>query len=176
MALAIMSAVLISATYIASQAFRLSSTARERTQLVNAAIAQSEGIRSFRDNHSWNQFLTGGGAGPLAYSGIRSSSVGRTSCSLPSLSGKQCFSMQIAGGQWAPQPTAAATAGFTLPPGTAVEIYQPPPQNGATDACVVRLEVHYGSPSITSSQWQEGEITVQLTNPYYAGSYGACQP
>jgi len=70
MALAILAVVLLSSTLITTRAFRLGQTARERTILADAAQVQQEALRSFRDNHTWNEFLNGGMIGGVPYRGV----------------------------------------------------------------------------------------------------------
>lgn len=166
-ALAIMSSVIIGATYVATQAFRLGMTARERTQLVNIAIEQSEALRSFRDNNAWTTFL-----GYPGVTGVQN--VATHNCATPTLVGKQCFSMAIVAGKWTPSNGSVTFAGVPVPPGSVAEVYHP--VTLASAQCVERFEVHYGAPPPSGSQWLEGEISVQLVNPGYPGGYGSCQP
>lgn len=67
-ALAILSFVLLGSILVAENAFRIGQTARERTQLSEQAQAQMEALRSFRDNHTWDEFLYGNAS--LGYSGV----------------------------------------------------------------------------------------------------------
>ncbi len=70
MALAILAVVLMSATLVTTRAFRLGQTARERTTMAEAAQGQAEELRSFRDNHTWSEFLYGGSIAGVAYNGV----------------------------------------------------------------------------------------------------------
>ena len=70
MALAILSIVLLSSTVVTTQAFRLGQTARERTVIADDAQSQVEALRSFRDNHTWDEFLNGGWIGAARFSGV----------------------------------------------------------------------------------------------------------
>lgn len=172
-ALGIMTTVLIGSTVIATKAFQLSATAKYRTQLVNAAVEQAEALRSYRDNTpTWAQFV----------SGINGVGAG---CALPSDLGFNCFAMQVSGGLWSPTSNYSSVASSytagTIPHGTVVEIRNV--GSGAASACAVKLEVHYGSPSILSVgalSYNEGEITVELVNQQFVGPVGdyaaKCQP
>ncbi len=75
-ALAILAVVLLSATVVTTRAFRLGQTARERTEISEAAQVQAEALRSFRDNHTWAEFLNGGSIAGVAYNGVLNGNAG----------------------------------------------------------------------------------------------------
>src|SRR5476651_2691380 len=70
LALAILSVVLLSSTIVTTRAFRLGQTARERTILADQAQSQAEALLSFRDNHTWAEFLNGGNIGVTGFKGV----------------------------------------------------------------------------------------------------------
>jgi len=59
MALALLSVVLVSAFNIASAAFRLGQSAKERTQASNLIQEQAEALRNYRDSNPWGTFEPG---------------------------------------------------------------------------------------------------------------------
>ncbi|HSX02370.1 MAG TPA: prepilin-type N-terminal cleavage/methylation domain-containing protein [Candidatus Saccharimonadia bacterium] len=65
LALAILAMVLTGAFVTANKAFNLGQDARERSQMVSDAQQQAEALESFRDSHTWSEFVLGNG-GPLA--------------------------------------------------------------------------------------------------------------
>jgi hypothetical protein len=159
--------VLVSATVLSLNAFHLGVLARQRTQLVDEAVAQAEGLRSYRDNNPWATF-----------SALPGASV---SCQIPSDASKLCFTMTLNGGVWQPtnaviQGSSAAPAG-SLPASSIVEIVDATPA-GDPRTCRLILEVHYGEPVSGSTQWQEGTLSTELVNQNYGGgSYGTdCTP
>ncbi len=100
-ALAILAMVLTGAFATANKAFNLGQNAKERSQMVNEAQQQAEALQSFRDSHTWTQFVQGSGIG-LPGIVTRNGSV---DCD-PNQSGTQhCFHMVQQGGtgQWIPQ-------------------------------------------------------------------------
>jgi type II secretory pathway pseudopilin PulG len=74
-ALVILAAVLVSSSMLAVKALQQAHTGQERTQVADEAQRQLEGLRSFRDNHTWNEFLNGSGG---TYLGVLN--VGGTTC------------------------------------------------------------------------------------------------
>ena len=61
-AFAILAMVLIGSYTTAQHAFQIGQTARERSQLVNYTQQQTEALKSFRDSHTWNEFVYGSDA------------------------------------------------------------------------------------------------------------------
>ncbi len=55
-ALAILSMVLVSSFSLAGSAYRLGSSAKERSQAANGIQRQAEGLRNYRDSHNWTDF------------------------------------------------------------------------------------------------------------------------
>jgi Tfp pilus assembly protein PilV len=89
-ALAILGFVLLGSTAIAAAAFRMGQTARERTQVAEAAQGQLEALRSFRDNHTWPEFRGGKNCGAAGgFCGI--DQVIGSPCSFDAT--QQCFHM-----------------------------------------------------------------------------------
>jgi Tfp pilus assembly protein PilV len=134
-ALSILSFVLLGSTALASTAFRIGQTAKERSQVADAAQQQMEALRSFRDNHSWSEFQNGS---PGVYYGINT--VPPAACNFNPL--RVCFHME-------PQPTTAGTteyvpiAGSTNAnvPTSIIEISAVP--NLAAQQCGYDFELHY---------------------------------
>ena len=119
-ALAILGAVLISATAVATTAFRTGQTAKERTQVAVAAQGQMEALRSFRDNHAWSEFRAGG----PGYLGIVTALSGACSTGAP------CFHMELVTTvpgtkEWVPKsgPAVAPGPAAANVPSSIMEIY-----------------------------------------------------
>lgn len=55
MAIAILAMVLVASFNVASSAFRLGQSAKERTQASNLIQEQSEALRNYRDTHKWSK-------------------------------------------------------------------------------------------------------------------------
>jgi len=87
-ALAILGFVLMSSTVIAMTAFRTGQTARERTQVAAEAQEQMEALRSFRDNHTWDEFRVGDGSGNCTGAG---NYCGMTGVGTPCSSMRRCI-------------------------------------------------------------------------------------
>jgi Tfp pilus assembly protein PilV len=160
-ALAIVGAVLISALAVATTAFRLGQTARERTQLAHAAQAQVEALRSFRDNRTWDQFRNGV---PGNYIGIEQAMTG--GCSTTYTWAARCFSMvkQNVGGttQWVPQ-----AGGITSNvPNSIIEVSSRTP--ASQRACAYDFELHYQFNPLGGGQPNRNRITTRLVNLKYA--------
>jgi hypothetical protein len=106
-ALAILASVLTGAFVAANKAFNVGQSAKERSQLVGDAQQQAEALQSFRDSHTWTEFLTGNGGG-LPGINVRAPIGG---CSSP------CFHMErkvigVSPVQWVP--VAGPTTGSQL--------------------------------------------------------------
>lgn len=146
LALAILSLVLAGAFTTANRAFNLGQNAKERSQLVSDAQQQAEALESFRDSHSWPEFLNGG----PGYSGIRTR-LGSPDCDLTIAAVQHCFHMeqQTVGGktQWLPVvglSTGSQTAGLSTLYITTSDVivapsydftiaYRVPPRGGGPD-------------------------------------------
>lgn len=119
-ALAILGAVLIGATAVATTAFRTGQTAKERTQVAIAAQGQMEALRSFRDNHTWSEFRAGSSP---SYLGV-DTAIGGVCSTGP------CFHMELTTlpgtTEWVPKPGPAVAPGPAAAnvPGSSMEIYK----------------------------------------------------
>lgn len=83
---AILTLVLLGSSGVAVKAFHLAATAQERTKISNEAQNQMEQLRTFRDNHTWSEFLHGPDA-PGLYHGVMNGSGGSCEVATP------CFHM-----------------------------------------------------------------------------------
>lgn len=106
-ALAILALVLTGAFTLANKAFNVGQSAKERSQLVGDAQQQAEALESFRDSHTWSEFLAGNGAG-LPGINVRAATGG---CTAP------CFHLErkvigASPAQWVP--VAGPTTGSQL--------------------------------------------------------------
>lgn len=159
MALAILAVVLLSATLITTRAFRLGQTARERTVVVEAAQQQAEALRSFRDNHTWAEFLNGGSMSGVGYNGVLNGNGSSPACRItatclrmaPRAFGPSASEFVPMGGSMAgPVPTSyieiAVTPGVGSPPGS------------------VDVIVSYGFQELGGTIQNTGHIKTTLTN------------
>jgi len=169
-ALAILAAVLVGASVVASLAFRSGQTARERTQVSDLAQQQMEALRSFRDNHTWDEFR-GGNSG--TYAGV--DTAGATPCTFDAA--KHCFHMELkstAAGttEWVPVagPLGGPAPGVAAWPvaGAVIEIWA---DDGAAALaarpCDYDFEAHYSIPGIGGSTSAQNHIRTRLTNLRY---------
>jgi hypothetical protein len=167
MALAILSFVLLGSTAIAAVAFRTGQTARERTQIAEAAQEQMEALRSFRDNHTWAEFRQGSAG---LYSGI-DDMVG-TTCQYDST--KRCFHMALGNAgngtnDWVPV-TGATTA---VVPTSVIEISTS--TANSKRQCGYDFELHYSfTPLGGSTNGARNQIVTRLANLKY--DPGAASP
>lgn len=176
-ALAILGAVLVGASLIATVAFRSGETGTERTQIAEVAQEQMEALRSFRDGHTWNQFQCGstadcsGPAGP--YSGINQ--VMNANPGTCSLNGDvHCFHMELTDTsptthEWVPVAGPVDFAGDnSVPPTSEMEI-STPTNLAAVNArgCGYDFTLSYQFDSLGSGAVQHNEITTRLVNLKY---------
>jgi prepilin-type N-terminal cleavage/methylation domain-containing protein len=164
-ALAILGLVLLSSFVVATTAFRLGQTARERTQLAEEAQNQMEALRSFRDNHTWQQFRTGLSCGsPTGFCGVDNAMTAACQTTY-SFAGARCFSMRkltVAGvTRWVPQP-GGITASL---PASVIEIST---RTGAgLRNCGYDFELHYRFQPLGGGQPTANRITTRLVNLKY---------
>jgi type II secretory pathway pseudopilin PulG len=69
-ALAILSAVILSAFVVANRAYFVGRNANEKERDVAYAQLQAEALTSFRDSHTWDEFLNGGTDANGSFKGI----------------------------------------------------------------------------------------------------------
>jgi hypothetical protein len=138
-ALAILTFVLLGSTLLTTEAFRLGQTARERTTVSDAAQQQMEALRSFRDNHTWDEFVNGQNCGGLGgYCGVESPQSQGLACQYTT----PCFHMvnvadAFAAKEWVPAPGDVAAA----VPTSEIEINTQTPVNA--QACGFDFTLHY---------------------------------
>lgn len=169
-ALAILAFVLLGATAIASTAFRTGQTARERTQVADEAQQQMEALRSFRDNHSWDEFRVGNAG---IYRGVDTAAT--SACRFDAT--KHCFHMELrsttAGStEWVPVagPITGPVSGMAqLPaPGAVLEIWAD--DTGAAPAarpCNYDFELHYSFEPQGGGVRAANHIRTRLSNLRY---------
>ena len=185
--LAILSIVLMGAAGVATSAFRLGQTARERTTMVEEAQEQMEALHNFRDNHTWNEFRDGSGCGSVGYCGLHSVTQGgvitRQHCQLANLS-DYCFYMQkypigTPGGPtgWVPVPGTLSNAAPDSHstqldvPTSKMEIVLSPEtlSDLGSEDCEFDVELHYAFIPLgkDSSQKASNDIKTRLVNLKY---------
>lgn len=111
LALAILSFVVVGATVLTENAFRLGQTADERTQISEAAQQQLEALHSFRDNHTWtptasSEFQYGSSCGaPGGYCGVVNGQGPTNLNHVLCRASTNCFHMEAVGApgtEWVP--------------------------------------------------------------------------
>lgn len=171
LALAILGFVLLSSTAIGAAAFRTGQTARERTQVAAAAQEQLEALRSFRDNHTWNEFQHGNNCnGANGYCGIEQ--VQTTPCQWDGA--KRCFHMELlptsAGTtEWVPRPSGKT---LTSPPTAVVEISV----NPSATQCRYDFLMHYQFQQLGGGVLAKNQITTRLANLKFNPASGPACP
>jgi Tfp pilus assembly protein PilV len=183
-ALAILSLVLTGSAVVATSAFRLGQTARERTTVVEAAQEQMEALHNFRDNHSWDEFRTGNNCGaPGGFCGIEQA-ISSSNCA--SVAAKKCFYMR----KW----PVAAPVGWVPVAGT-LSNGSPDPNSTnlsvptsiaeitlsdnswtlpATRNCGYDFELHYSFTPLGGTLPAVNAIKTRLVNLKYTPSPGGC--
>lgn len=167
-ALAILGFVLLGSTAIAATAFRTGQTARERTQVAQAAQEQLEALRSFRDNHTWNEFRGGKNCGVAGgFCGI--DQVLGTACNYDAT--KRCFHMVVANTsagttEWVPQAGSVATS----VPSSLVEIST---RTLASSQCGYDFLLFYSFNPLGGGQKARNQISTRLVNLKYDPGLGA---
>jgi prepilin-type N-terminal cleavage/methylation domain-containing protein len=158
-ALAILAMVLAGSTAVAVKAFQVGQTGRERTAIVEAAQAQMEAVRSFRDGHTWDEFLNGSPT-PPSYNGVLSNLAGGITCNVKAT--LTCLHMvpitNASGTEY--QPASGGMLGSV--PTSFIEIAVVPELGSPTE--IVDVTVSYGFISLGGSRTNTGHITTQLTN------------
>lgn len=159
-ALTILASVLIGATAIALGAFRTGELAKERTQVSQDAQLQAEALRTFRDNHTWDEFRFG--LGPTT-PGVEN--VGTHTCHFDST--QRCFHMTVegtTGREWYPQQDVydPSLASSVYVPTSFVEIRILP--SAAPHTCSITFSVDYWFTPQGSQPEQRNHITTQLAN------------
>ena len=147
-ALAILSMTLMGATQLAIRAFQQGQTARQRTALSLTAQQQLEHLRTFRDTHSWSEFLNGAGDGSFA--GVLSAHTGGTCKTVA------CFTMAQQGSRYVP--VDGGTSNGTVP-GSYLEIH-----SVAAGADMVRFTVDWGFPNASGGPMATGHVVTQMSN------------
>lgn len=160
MALAIIAMVLLSATLITTKAFRLGQTARERTILVEAAQVQVEALRSFRDNHTWTEFLGGGTISGVNYNGALNGSAGGPVACKASATCFHMASRTFSASAKEYVPTGGSSAGPV--PTSYIEIAVTP--SPGTPPASVDVVVSYGYQELGGNTQNVGHIKTTLTN------------
>ena len=167
LAMAILGMVLVGSLAVATRAVQIGQTGRERSQVSDEAQTQAEGLRSFRDNHTWAEFR--GGNSP-AYYGV--DSVPTASCNYDAT--KRCFHMESSS-------TAPGTVELTPRPGfitgsvptSFIEISTDTSASGlAARECDYDFEVHYTFSAQGSSVRATNHIRTRLANLKYAPTTG----
>jgi Tfp pilus assembly protein PilV len=172
--LAILCVVLLSATSVASMAFRTGVTSKERTELVNEGQQQIEALRSFRDNHTWAEFRNGNG---VNYLGVDTASV-TASCAFDPT--HKCFHMVL-------HNTTAGTKEWTPVAGTLagtvatsqLEIWaDTTPPKPSSRACDYDFVLSYKFKTIGGFGSGEAlnHISTRLANLKYLPVAGGCIP
>ena len=155
-ALAILGMVLLSSTVVAVRALHFGQTARERNQISNQAQSQAEAMRSFRDKHTWDEFLRGDVVG-TAYDGVQTGSSAAV-CKVIS----PCFHMELvntgAGEEYVPR--GGQIAGSVA--NSYVEIALTP--NPGPGAQTIDFTINYGFETLGGGQNNAGHILSRLTN------------
>ena len=182
-ALVILGAVLVGSTAAVTLAFRTGQTANERTEVAEAAQSQLEGLRSFRDNHTWAQFRQGQNCGAGGYCGVDEALS--TIPSTPCVSGAPgCFHMELlATGpgvtEWIPvagpmDSTTPNTNGILTVPTSTMEITSAS-ETALPDTrpCGYDFVLHYSFNELGGSVLQSSEISTELVNLQYTGG-SAC--
>ncbi len=157
-ALSILAVVLTSTVSIATKAFRVGQTAKERTQITEAAQTQMEALRGFRDNHTWDEFLTGDSTGTL-YEGVLTGSAPSTCKKI-----SPCFHLAIAStgaGQTEYVPQGGQTPSTI--PGSYIEIALTQPPMGLAPKSL-GFTVSYGFQTLGGGPANEGHIQTELAN------------
>lgn len=169
-ALTILSFVLVGSTLLAADAFRLGQTARERTIVSDAAQQQIEALISFRDNHTWAQFVDGQNCGSSGgYCGVASPATQGTSC----VYAAPCFHMvnmatAFATAEWVPEPGPVAAA----VPTSAIEITTPEvsdPADVVDQGCGFDFNLRYYFVPLggTTANLDTNQIQTRLVNLSY---------
>ena len=144
-ALAIISMVLTGAYVVSETAFKAGQRAKQRSQAVNAAQEQAEALKSFRDSHTWQEFVRGDSAGTFGGVIVRQS----IDCNPDPLIVDHCFHMKkmLVGGvrQWVPVPGGAPSLA-----GTSVAIRSA--TNDAPSPPTYLFSVGYGGVSLGGSR------------------------
>jgi type II secretory pathway pseudopilin PulG len=158
-ALAILGFVILSCTALMTSAFKTGQTARERTQVSEVAQEQLEALRSFRDNHTWTDFVNG----TPGFSGINNVATG--------------FHMELqntgVGNEWVPVLGALSSGGSSiLQVPTAQMIIT---TTTGTAACGYNFLLNYNFAPIGSNNINDahGQIQTELVNLKYTGG-GPC--
>lgn len=179
LALAILGFVLLGSTAIGAAAFRTGQTARERTQVSEAAQGQLEALRSFRDNHSWTEFRSGNGCGgATGYCGI--DQVLDTPCIYDST--KRCFHMELVttgGGttEWVPKKGALTYTSPGTPLKVPTAVLEIAAQTSATSQCGYDFLLHYQFEPLGGGVMATNQITTRLVNlKYQPGGAGPVCP
>jgi Tfp pilus assembly protein PilV len=170
-ALAILGFVLLGSTAIAATAFRTGQTARERTEISQAAQEQLEALRSFRDNHTWAEFRSG--STPL-YQGVDGASSS-SNCVFDAT--KKCFHMELASTtagttEWVPV-AGASTASNVPTSNLEITINTAAPDRN----CGYQFDLEYSFEPVGSVQPATNHITTRLANLKYevpAGGSAQC--
>ena len=165
-ALAILGFVLLSSTVIAMTAFRMGQTARERSQIAAEAQEQMEALRSFRDNHSWGEFMVGDNSGMCTGAGGNYCGIDKVLGSPCVFDGAtyNCFHMEkkTVGGntEWVPVP--GTVAGST--PTSVMGISS---QTTVNSVCGYDFVMHYAFDPLGGGQKARNQIATRLVNLRY---------
>jgi hypothetical protein len=155
-ALVILAAVLVSSSLLAVKGLQQAHSAQERTQIADEAQRQAEGLRSFRDNHTWAEFLNGSGG---IYSGVLNG--GGSTCQA---SGGPCFHVDTRAtvpgitSEFVPLPNNMAGSVAT----SYIEIKATP--DGAAPPQSVDVVISYGFLNAGGGPMNEGHIKLRFTN------------
>lgn len=149
-ALAILSLTLMGATRLAIRAFQQAQTARERTTVALAAQQQIEHLRTFRDTHTWTEFLYGDASG-TGFKGVLST---YTAGCRKEASG--CFNMDKVGNNFYP------VGGIVQAsvPDSYIEIMASP-DNGA-DPKLIKFTVSWGFRDLSGGPENVNHVVTQL--------------
>jgi prepilin-type N-terminal cleavage/methylation domain-containing protein len=160
-ALAILALVLTGAFAITNKAYRIGQDAKERTQMVSDAQQQAEALQSFRDSHTWRDFVLG--AGTLPGIVVRN---GSGDCDTTTAGLQTCFHMErrvIAGlDQWVP--VVGPMAGTQIGGLGYVRITVSPDVAPATVQPSYDFKVQYGVPPRGGGQMLASDLKLHLTN------------
>jgi type II secretory pathway pseudopilin PulG len=174
-ALAILGFVLLGSTAIASTAFRTGQNARERTEVAEVAQEQMEALRSFRDNHTWDQFRNGSGS---AYAGV--DTVPTATCKFDPNPAYHCFHMELSTSgsttEWVPKSGALTpgTPGTTLKvPTSTVEITS---TGGVNPVCAYNFGLHYQFSPVGQGPLLTNHIATRLANLRFVPTGGVTCP
>jgi len=138
-ALAILGTTIISAYGLMNRAIQLNQTAKERVELVTAAMQQAEALEYYRDNKSWTVFTAGFGT-------------------------LSTFHMVKSGSPvtWAPVTGDLNDATDTsLPPGYAIRVT---PSQDSSGPNMYNFKITYTAPSASGSVANSSDIYLKLTN------------